>query len=114
MVALGMDVGPTGVDPVRNSTYDSPSCARLTVAIPVQATDTRAVAARLQATAPHAADTVAGVRARPAEVHARLAEVVVTRVGAAVDIPAVAEATAAAAIAKQVYDWQVDVKTKVK
>ena len=109
MVAARMDVGPTGVDHVRNSTCDSPSCARLTVAIPVQLTDIRAAAAPLRARVLHAADTVAGVRARRVEAPVRLAEVV-TRVVAVLDTLAVAEVTAAVAIVKQVYDWQGKVK----
>lgn len=73
------------------------------------------VAPPLPATALHAADTVVDVQAPPAAADILTAEVVVvTRAVAGVDILAVAEVTAVVAIAKQVYDWQVDVKTKVK
>jgi hypothetical protein len=115
MAAGPMDVEATVLVRVRNSTCGSPSCARRMVDTHAPAMEATAVAAPLPVTAPRAVDTVVHVQAPPAEVDILMAEVVVvTRAVAEVDIPAVAEVTAVVAIAKQVYDWQVDVKTKVK
>jgi hypothetical protein len=90
------------VERVRNSTCGSPSCARLLVAD--MAIRARVVAARLRVMA-DAEDPVVGAHradARTAEVVGTLAVAAEVMQAVVVDIPAVAEDTAAVAIAKQV------------